>query len=838
MTGMLRSQVRVWLIASVIMPVLVTAAREAEGGGLRGYVFGLNEDGRFAGPIAGATVEFLAPGGAVVARATTNESGYYQVDLAPGVYAYRVAAEGYRPDNDGRKLVVEDPDRYTLRNFALRPGPSQEEKRPEHSGARPAVLQGHVYELSEGKRAGVPGATVVVRPDGTDQALRVRTTGSGDAPGAYRILLAPGNYTVVATASGYATSETHHVELKPGDTKQVDFVLRKLDRKQGVLSVTPRLEGNRGVPVPGPVQIWIRQLAPVRNARGPFAGAVGSASRFELPAGQFVVIGSAAGGEFVGATETVELRAGQHVNVELLLQRRKTGEPAGALTVRVRDPRGLPVAQARVLLRREGAPLAQARTASTDQSGQARFTDLEPGTYQVLAQIEGFRPAGATVQLPRAASREVELVLGTAPQRPETRLALVSGWVVYPDRRSRTGYFGVAGARIVWTPIGERGSATEVASGEDGSFRVELPPGRYRVLVIPPGQQLEGTEETVDVPPTGVQRKFFVLKPAAEPRPAMVTVRGYVRERLSGQIGGAPGLIIGQTRPVAGTVLQWAPADGRSGTTATTTSDPLGAFVVTLPAGTYLVEVRPPAGYMPTRLQVSVTPGMPPVVIEVQRLGLEPFPEQPGLSVIEVVQSLGPFLPAFRPVANAKVIIYRGDRPVAQGTTDAAGRFQTRLPDGIYRVTAATEGTQGTAILVVRGGGRTQVVLQSRGEAPQETPDQTGEAVPVAITVLRPVVDSSGRRRTEPVAGATVLIRTGGEIITRGQTDKSGTYTTRLKPGRYLVVARHERFGAATANIVVGTRPLRRSILLQPVQTAPGEFTPLQSVPRLNPQLR
>lgn len=811
--------------------LLFVPVNTAAAGGLRGYVFGLREDGRFEAPVAGAKIEFILPNGQVAATATTNASGYYQVNLSPGIYAYRITAPGYQTDDAGRQISVQHADRYVLRNFAVKKGPEQPARPPEpQAPAEPlATLRGHVYEQAGRSREGIPGASVILRQKGTRRVIRVVTAAGNRDAGAYSVIVPAGTYDAAAMADGYASVVVEGLELRPEETKTQDFLLRPLQRQTATLRVLTRLEPAPTAPVPGRAEVWIRRAGPDRRVIGPIDAPLNTPVEQSLPPGQYLLAGRAADGKYAGHAGPVELLPGETVDVELVLRGEVESRGATVL-VRVLDQAQRPISNARVILRPEGAPLREATTATTGTDGSVRFTQLAPGSYQALAQKEGYRPAGQVVQLRAGEAKEVIVVLVQAQQVPPSRLAKVRGWVVYPDAKSRTGYFGVARARLAWTPIGSAGASRETTSGSDGSYEVDLEPGNYRVTVYPPDQRFSPLEESVSVPPGGLERKFFVLKPRTEPAPVLVTVRGFVRERLAIGFQPSRGPVLQPPAPVPGAVLRWVPA-GNQGSAAVTTSDSLGNFVVTLPAGDYIVDVQPPRGFRPARHAVSVAPGIGPVVIELERVGggVPLPPEERGTVLVQVVQQLGPFLPAFRPVPNARVLIYLGNRPVAQGATDASGRFETRLPDGTYNVVAAAGPVQGSAVLFVRNGrGEIQVVLRGQDvERPEERPVPPEESgvVPVTVTVLRP--DEKARGGHAPVAGATVLFRSGGEIVTRGTTDEDGTYRTRLPAGRYLVVARHDQYGEAVANVVIGRTPYQRSIILGPPRTRPNSESPL-----------
>jgi Carboxypeptidase regulatory-like domain len=64
----------------------------------------------------------------------------------------------------------------------------------------------------------------------------------------------------------------------------------------------------------------------------------------------------------------------------------------------VRDPRGLPVAQARVYFIEGPGPLPDI-AALTDDNGRFSMSAPAPGIYRLECQADGFSPARATVTI-------------------------------------------------------------------------------------------------------------------------------------------------------------------------------------------------------------------------------------------------------------------------------------------------------------------------------------------------------------------------------------------------------------------------------------------------------
>jgi hypothetical protein len=195
----------------------------------------------------------------------------------------------------------------------------------------------------------------------------------------------------------------------------------------------------------------------------------------------------------------------------------------------------------------------------------------------------------------------------------------VTGYGVYKNPASRTGYSGIPGARLSWQQVGRFGSRREAASSRLGSYRLELREGTYRVSVKPPAG-FQPASEQVAVR-RGMKPKYFVLTPirqpdpvhpdpvqpgggASSPSPRSVAVRGYVVTRSSDKRT--------TYKPLSNVVTVWAHG-GWSPSNATSSSR--GDFTLSLKATTYSVYVKAPRGYKPKQQKVEVRQGMKPVYL-------------------------------------------------------------------------------------------------------------------------------------------------------------------------------------------------------------------------------
>lgn len=143
----------------------------------------------------------------------------------------------------------------------------------------------------------------------------------------------------------------------------------------------------------------------------------------------------------------------------------------GPLGGRLLDADGQPVAGARVVLR---AP-APERETTTDEQGRYAFEDVPFGPIELRAEREGYDGSSWSTQLGSSGGEQPDRVLPRAAVGQLRGLALAwSGKPVAADVRVRSL---------------DRAEAEPSAlhAGNDGRFRLDLPPGRYEVVVAAPG---------------------------------------------------------------------------------------------------------------------------------------------------------------------------------------------------------------------------------------------------------------------------------------------------------------------------------------------------------------
>jgi len=187
-----------------------------------------------------------------------------------------------------------------------------------------------------------------------------------------------------------------------------------------------------------------------------------------------------------------------------------------------------------------------------------------------------------------------------------------------------------------------------------------------------------------------------------------------------------------------------------------------GLATLKLPAGTYLVTVRPGSSviqYEPWSLYVKVAPETTTLLDARIILSSEMYPSK--FMAIDAV-TMGP-------VANAKVHIFdKNGQTIARGVTDEVGLFLIKAPEGTF----------------------TADVLHSKYEEHMDFVKIGAQQANFSIVALAPLgeptlgdmqIHAYDAYTGVPVEGAMVtLYSPKGQVIDQGITDKSGTYYTCL----------------------------------------------------------
>ncbi len=381
-------------------------------------------------PDPGAPVEAIATAGAA-------PDGSFRLEgLAPGTYALRVEAPGLHPLELPRVAVP-------------RAGPLELRLEPL------ATISGEVQGAD-----GRPAAGAVVRAASPDHAAEA----IAGADGRFTLSVPAGGYHLLAARGDEAAALPVPLALAPGGA--TGGLALRLAPAAAVEGAVIRADG---AAVPGAAVAVRRHGAGAVLARAT-AEADGRFRLAGLAPGAWDVL-VAAPGRSPARVEGVTLAPGQRFPLRVALA------APGAIEGLVTDPRGRPLANARVRVVSRGDGLAGvvALEASTDFEGRYRLAAVELGRAELVAHEHGSA---------LGASRAVRVQEGRTA-RADFTLAPAG---VLAGRASAAGRPPPLGTAVVATPlrggVGAPQSARALADAS-GNFRLVVPAGEYRVHAGP-----------------------------------------------------------------------------------------------------------------------------------------------------------------------------------------------------------------------------------------------------------------------------------------------------------------------------------------------------------------
>ncbi len=778
--------------------------------GVHGRVNGFTEDGKYEGVVAGALIEIKSQGGATVAKTNSGKTGYYRLTLPPGNYYFKVTADGYKEEDEGRGFALQLSEGLAVYNFTLTKGPTDSDSEPPKIPEAPiGQLEGHVYErVTEGVLVGIPQATVALRLGNSPDVMRV-ISGKGEAAkpegaGAYRVNLAQGSWKASVVAAGFERLIlAEPIDIVAGATTKRDFILQREERpvpsSQGIVGVVHVSGSERTGVAPNDVNLSV--IPSENRERVNLGPAANGAFQKDLDVGRYQVIAEAPGyrtansgpvfvfrGRYTNAELTLypdtELPSTTHPETqpepEQLVFNGEVGELLNGTTFR-------PIAGASARLLKRGQALSNTRPVRTNENGIVRIPVAGQGNFVFLAQQSGYRSGTALVTISEDGPNKARLILeplgstdpsptnpvpespGSTPPSPGTPEGLVdvTGWVVYESNQSRTGYFGVGRTRMGWTRLSPRPAVTQTGVNETaGSYSVKVPAGTYLVSLQPPAE-FEPIRKQIIVA-EGMKPEFFVLRRKESPQPTptptqptpstpnpsteLVTVNGYVVYRSKTSATGLGG--------IPGARLEWRRIDRLSGSR-NVTSLTSGRYDTQLAAGSYNVRVIAPRGYQSTTEKVIVAKGMPAKYF-----------------ILAPTSTVTPTEP--------------NDPPITFPFP-----FPTDPPAGAPRTYAVT-------IRIV-------------------------ESAPPAASTTAP------RNVSRPVSGAAVTVRQGLRTVRTGRTGKDGVFSLRLPAGTYSVDVRRSGYVTGRQTVVVLRNSASATITLRKSRTRGNTPTfPLPTFPTPN----
>jgi protocatechuate 3,4-dioxygenase beta subunit len=220
-----------------------------------------------------------------------------------------------------------------------------------------------------------------------------------------------------------------------------------------------------------------------------------------------------------GATAAIELRLLRGAELRGLVLTEQGGQPVTGATVTVSAidtgvhelavlPGSLPpAAEAANLPVQSLRRPAQLRSATTDRQGRFHVTELSPGRVRIDVVAPGLLPL-----------RKDGIVLQPGRVDDLGRLGLASGVTVNGRTVDEAGA-PVGDARIEARSLGGRGAAFFAAAGEDGTFTLQVPVGRWRLVAHAP-RRAPATREPLEVvagrPPAPVELRLVAAEASLE----------------------------------------------------------------------------------------------------------------------------------------------------------------------------------------------------------------------------------------------------------------------------------------------------------------------------------
>jgi protocatechuate 3,4-dioxygenase beta subunit len=640
----------------------------------------------------------------------------------------------------------------------------------EPAGEANGVIEGVVLD-ADGKP--VDGARVILgRARGRNeetpslsflQPKGVATTADG---GRFRVeALAPGDYGATAVKEGWAPAQKAPIAVKARETARIEL---KLPRGGFVVS-------GRVLDVDGGTVAGARVTAAMRSAGGGRAPML--LQSVAGPDGQYrLIVGRGPHGlraEADGyATSNEELFVVRSTTRDLRLV------PAARLSGMVVEMGSKrPVGDAEVSLTSGmRGDFRAPREGKSDGSGRFEFTDLEPGSYEVMARKGALIGAGKVVALAPAQSVtgvEVEVERGRT----------VSGRV-----KSDTGA-GIGNVRVsAGRDTPPFGQAARTRSNPDGSYALEgMLPGNYRISASEEGygqasaraRVLNGDVGNVDlVLPPGVKVTGRVVTAAGQP------VEG---ARVQGTY---------ETRTGAGGMTM-------SGDTTTTAAD--GSFELKRVApGTLRVTARHEEQGMRNQGPEEVKAGEHKVLTLVL---------EKGATVSGTVRTEDG-----RPAPDVRVTSFAREARMFGESNDVTG------PDGRYRLTGLAAGR---VMVSAERSGRPSFSFGSEDEAHQKTltlaanEDKAGVdlvVAPAGQAIKGVVVGADGK--AVPGAIVTAGVERGGGRAFRGASRDLKAYSNldghfsleNVSKGSYTLWASHPEFPEAE---VTGVQAAASAVKIQ-----------------------
>ena len=736
----------------------------SSGRGLHGHVFALDSAGDITGVVAGAKIEFKNQAGQAVAQVTAGQNGYYQADLTPGVYYYKVTAPGFKDEDVKRGIHCQLMEGYAVQDFWLSAGENDPEKKPaEIIPVEIGALKGMVLEKKpSGQLVAIPAATLTLQNDQPEPQTATVVASppdrGGKGAGAYRVTLEVGSWQASVTAEGFDPFfDADPIRIVSGREETRHFILSRPEPKpapegqgiKGLISVrgtgvTP-VGPDRPTPSLSQVKVSMIPLRPAGESIEPVSPDARGDYGCNLPVGSYQVTAELPGYKTARSRpRTVFLGRFTVVDLTLVPAAEPKETAPGVLVLLAEvyehtadDVTGKrPLDGATVLVRTPGQDLSQAKRAVSNAEGKVRLKVLSEGTYDALARKDGYRMARATVRISSGGENRAELILekeaeSMPPSQPPQQELVVRALVYERTSDDVTSKRPLTGAEVIIRGGEELfGEPVLGVTGMNGEARIAVPrPGEYQ---------------------------------------AVARLRGY---------------------------------------------EPFAVTVAVQPRGANLAEIPlRRIGQEPGPMPPTTPPGQEPSVPGQQKVGVE-------VEVVAYDQTR-----QLKALPGAHVMVFQQDREILRQDTDARGRCTFQLSLNNYMIAAVKEGYEPREELVPlleaarreeREGGRPagataaprkyQLVLSRRamaeeqpepGPMPPATPPGHEPSVPgqQKVGVEVEVVAYDQTRQLKALPGAHVMVFQQDREILRQDTDARGRCTFQLSLNNYMIAAVKEGY--------------------------------------------
>lgn len=444
-------------------PITKEPAQIAVLPGFNGIITGTVTDATSGTAIAGASVT------AGNITATTDAGGSYNMSIAPGTYTVTASAAGYA--GISATVTVTSGGTITL-NFAPHLLPQ---------GAVNGIIRGAVTNASSG--TAVAGAVVTAGG----------ITATTDASGNYEISIAPGTYTVTASANGYVGSSAT-MTVASGTTVTLNFALQPFT--PGVVNsiITGTvIDASSGAAIAG-ASVTVGAVTATTGATGTYT--------ISIAPGSYTVTAGAPG--YTGSSAEVTVTSGVTVVQNFALRPLPAGVVNGIIRGTVTDAlSGLSIAGASVT--------AGGIIAATDASGNYNIS-IAPGAYIVTVSASGYASSSTAsdVVVVSGGTASVNFILQPLP-------AGVVNSIIRGTVTNASSGIPVAGASVT------AGSITATADA-NGNYNINIVSGTYTLTVSASGYSSNRDTITVTSGATGILN--FALQPGriANPQVAVYDI--------------------------------------------------------------------------------------------------------------------------------------------------------------------------------------------------------------------------------------------------------------------------------------------------------------------------